>query len=98
MKRLTAGDTASLTYDVGASGDTYTAELTDALGRYLKVTTTTSDSNVIVTVSANSWPNGRSGHGRIQITNTATGSIVINERVRIMAGIGVERKGFSDYG
>lgn len=98
MQRLIAGNTASLTYDVGASGETYTANLTDALGRYMTATVATSDPNVIVTVSANNWSNGRSGHGRIEITNTSTGSIVINERVRIMAGIGVERTGFSDYG
>ena len=50
MNRVTAGEAFSLTYDVGSSGETYTAEITDAVGRVMDSTVSESAPNVTVSV------------------------------------------------
>jgi len=101
MNRVTAGDDISLTYDVGASGETYTARFVDALNSYLTATTSVSGTSVTVSVANDQWTDGASGHGRVEITKDdgGTKTIVKSERVRIMPGLDADYiGGLTDYG
>ena len=87
MNRVTAGETFSLTYDVSSAGETYTARVTDALGRALTSTVLESAPDVTVTVSHQQWRDGQSGTGHVEIRREDTKAIVKRDRFRIMGGL-----------
>lgn len=91
MNRVTAGDSFSLTYNVGSAGETYTAKVTDARGRYMDATTSESTPNVTVSVDEGQWVDGLSGHGWIEIRREDTNAVVKRDRFRIMGGL------YADY-
>lgn len=87
MNRVTAGETFSLTYDVSSAGETYTARVTDALGRILTSTVSESTPNVTVSVNYQQWKDGQSGIGHVEIRREDTKAIVKRDRFRIMGGL-----------
>jgi hypothetical protein len=98
MDRVTAGETFSLTYNVGSNGETYTACVTDAMGRRMTATTAEATPNVTVTVSYDQWRGGPSGWGRVEIRRQDTQTIVKRDRFRIMGGVSAEGGLTGDYG
>lgn len=101
MNRVYAGEDISLTYDVAASGEEYTARFVDAQYRDLTATATVSGANVTVAVANSQWTDGASGHGRVEIIKDDGGvkTVVKSERVRIMPGLDADYQGgVSDYG
>lgn len=91
MNRVTAGDSFSFTYDVGSSGEPYTAKVTDAQGRYMTATTSESAPNVTVSVDEGQWVDGASGHGWLEIRREDTNAVVKRDRFRIMGGLSAGR-------
>ena len=101
MNRVTAGDDISLTFNVGATGETYTARFVDARNMFLDATTTVNGASVTVSVNNDQWSDGESGIGRVEITKDDGGikTVVKSERVRIMPGLDADFIGSqSDYG
>ena len=97
MNRVTAGETFSLTYDVGSSGESYTARVIDAYGREMDSTVSESAPNVTVTVNYQQWRDGQAGWGHLEIRREDTKAIVKRDRFRIMAGLRADDL-LTDYG
>lgn len=97
MNRVTAGETFSLTYNVGASGETHSARVTDASGHNMTATITEVAPSVTVSVDYRQWKDGQAGWGHVEIRREDTKAIVQRDRFRIMAGLHAEGSGFSDY-
>ncbi len=99
MIRTTAGQTIAESFSVAVDGDSYTAIVTDALGKRMSATATVNGSVVDLSVGASQWSNGRGGYGMIEIKKVLSGvtSFVVSERFRIMPGLEAEPGTLKDY-
>jgi len=97
MNRVTAGETFSLTYDVGSSGEAYSAWVNDPLGRKMDATVAEAAPNVTVTVDYQQWRDGQSGWGQVEIRREDTKAIVKRDRFRVMSGLRADDM-LTDYG
>lgn len=98
--RVTAGQTVSLTFTPASTSGEFKAFASDAAGRYMRATTEVSGSNVIVTIAASEWNDGRSGVGRVQLRQTDgnTTTYTTEQRLRIMPSIDAYKPWLHDYG
>lgn len=96
-ERVTAGESFSLTYDVGSNGEVYSARVHDPQGRDMECTVTENAPNVTVSVACDAWTSDQRGLGRVEIKREDTKNIVKRDVFRVMGGLSVEPRG-SDYG
>lgn len=87
--RIRAGQTVSETFTPASTEGTWTATARDPLGRNLSASAEVSGSNIIVTINAQEWKDGRSGIGRLEVKNVTgnTTTFPITRQLRILPGI-----------
>jgi hypothetical protein len=97
MKRIYPGTSASLTFAV-TTGGTYTAKVTDPLGRYIAASASETGGTATVTINADAFFDGASGFGRVQVLrdNSGTKSVEASETIKFLPGIELD-DGISDY-
>lgn len=85
MHKVSAGDTINFSYSVAVDGDSYTARVTDALGKHMSATATVNGQVVDLAVNADQWCNGQGGTGFIEITKTLNNikTTLVSEKFRI---------------
>jgi hypothetical protein len=98
MQRIYPGATASLTFTV-TTGGTYTAKLTDPLGRYIDASASETSGTATVTINPDAFWDGATGFGRIQVMrdNSGTKSVEANEVVKFLPGLEEDYTLLTDY-
>lgn len=97
--RVRAGQTVTITATPASTSGAFTATAKDAAGRRIKASTEVSGSNVIITINADQWRDGKPGMGRVelkQVTGNVT-SYPYTAQLRILPGIEAGRDHSDDY-
>lgn len=87
--RVRAGQTVTATFTPSSTSGTWTAKARDAAGLNLNATAEVSGSDVVVTINADQWENGRAGIGRLEVKNVDGGATTypFSRQLRILPGI-----------
>lgn len=95
---VTAGETITVTRDVGATGsETFQAFARDQRNKTMDASVTASAPNITVTVDGSEWQSDAAGYGRIEVMNTATKAVVLSEEFRVFRGLSTSNQ-VRDYG
>jgi glycerate kinase len=97
MQRIYPGASASLTFTV-TTGGTYTAKVTDPLGRYIEASASESGGTATVTINPDAFIDGASGFGKVQVlrNNSGAKSVEASETIKFLPGIELD-EGITDY-
>jgi len=98
MQRIYPGADNSLTFAV-TTGGTFSAKVTDPLGRYIPASVTESGGTATVTLSNDEFFDGASGFGRIQVmrNNSGTKSVEASEVIKFLPGLEEDESPLTDY-
>lgn len=91
MQRVYAGADASLTFPNVTTGGTYTAEVTDAFGRYINASASETGGTATVTIAASAWLDGLSGYAKVQLMRNNS-SVEASETIRILPGLKADKR------
>ena len=100
-ERVRAGQTVTLTYTPASVTGTFSARMLDPAGRTLTPSVEVSGSNIIVTLNADQWYDGRPGIGRLEVkqVNGGSTSYPVTRQLRVLPGIEANdfATDYSDY-
>lgn len=90
--RVRAGQTVTATLTPASTSGTWTATAKDAAGRSLRASAQVSGANVVVTIAADEWRDGKPGVGRLEVKNVNAGATTypFTWQIRILPGIDAE--------
>jgi len=98
MQRVYPGADSSLTFTV-TTGGTFSAKVTDPLGRYIPASVSETSGTATVTISSDEFFDGASGFGRVQVLRNSGGttSMEASEVIKFLPGLEEDYAPLTDY-